>query len=309
MMNENTMTTETTDRTEPYSEMPEIPELKDDTYYESLIDNYKTPDMDTFKYTKIDCLDEDRIDPSYNGPKYFLIQFVSPEGLMNCNVRGFKIKGGYKTEDEAKKACAEFIKQDGMFDIFIAEMGLWYPWDPSLDKVKRIIYDNKKLDKMMAKVHEKEQQNIQVLNEMVGTHKANMKKSKQAHKQRIKESLQNSIASMDNNTTTDNVESSIDTTEPVNDSNKPKTGKPKNRKNVRERLRKQLQDREEARRREEQELKQKKELTSQEVNRIGQKENTVKALEQTSNELKEKLERAKRQYAMMKEQQEKENQA
>lgn len=298
-MNENT------ENTEIQNEMPELPELNDDTYYESLIDNYKIPDTDTFKYKEIDCLDEDRIDPSYNGPKYFLIQFVSPEGLMNCNVRGFKIKGGYKTEDEAKRACAEFIKQDGLFDIFIAEIGLWFPWDPTLDKVKRVVYDNKKLDKMMTKVHDREKQNITVLNEMVGTHKENMKKSKKAHKQRIKESLQTSIASMDNNTQVN--EPTTDDTKPTtNIQNKNRTNKPKNRNNVRDRLKRQLQEREEIRKKEEQELKNRRDMTSQEVNRIGQKENTIKELEETNKEIKNKLELAKRQYAMMKEKHEKE---
>ena len=57
-----------------------------DTKSENTFGNYED---DMKKYTKIDNLDED---PVVESGRYFLVSFVSPEGVMNCKMRGLKIR-------------------------------------------------------------------------------------------------------------------------------------------------------------------------------------------------------------------------
>ena len=53
---------------------------------ESTQSSNNTYDEDMKKYTKVDNLDED----SFAG--FYLVSFISPEGIMNCNVRGLKLR-------------------------------------------------------------------------------------------------------------------------------------------------------------------------------------------------------------------------
>jgi hypothetical protein len=150
---------------------------------------------DTYKYTKIDTLDEDPPFQPENGTCYVAISFVSPEGLMNCKIRGFKVRGFFfaKNDEEANEKGKEFNKQlkikDKYFDVFVAPAGKWCPWDPDpLDKkyVHEAVYDNKKLNTMMKSVNER---NMNDLNELVGRKKEQLDKSKEAHQQRVADTI------------------------------------------------------------------------------------------------------------------------
>lgn len=174
---------------------------------------------DTYKYTKIDTLDEDPPFEPENGTCYVAISFVSPEGLMNCHVRGFKVRGFFfaKSDEEAKKRGQELNKKlkikDKYFDIFVAPVGKWCPWDPDpLDKkyVHETEYDNKKLDKMMKSINER---NMNDLNELVGRRKDQINKGKDAHKQRIADTMK------------DNAKSKIDEEDTNNENQKEKIKK------------------------------------------------------------------------------------
>ena len=63
----------------------------------------------------VDLLEEDK---PIAGQKFVCLSFVSPEGLMNCNTRGIKIRGTYNTYEQAKKACELLNKKDKYFEIF-----------------------------------------------------------------------------------------------------------------------------------------------------------------------------------------------
>ncbi len=142
------------------------------------------------KYTKIDCLDED---PEIAGQRFACVSFISPEGIMNCKTRGFKIKGVYGSINEARTACAKFQKMDKYFDIYVAEVGKWCPWDPTPQQVKETVYGNKTENKIMKSLQEKELEN---LNEIVGRQKENIDGSKISHKNRMVKSMKENVASL-----------------------------------------------------------------------------------------------------------------
>jgi hypothetical protein len=168
-------------------------QLDDNSLSEDDVD-FEVPDnsdprtkVDRSRYTEIDHLDED---PPIPGQRFVLISFVSPEGVMNCSVRGVKVRGVYETEVEARRAADKLRKKDKFFDVFVGEIGKWLPWDPDPMKVKEAKYGNKKLDRMMKKVHE---QNNNSLNELVGRRKDIINDSKKTHKQRVAESIKSGL--------------------------------------------------------------------------------------------------------------------
>jgi len=271
--------------------------------YNDIFKNYHVPDESDYKHTVIDCLDEDTYPDNYNGPRFFVAQFVSPEGIMNCSLRAFKIKGCYKTIDEAKYAIEKFKKDnayDKYFDMMIGEMGKWMAWDPSLDQLVKnnsdIIYGNKKLEKMMNKLHKSQ---LKTMNELVGRHKDNIHKGKVKHKNRMREQLHDTI---------DELDDAVQVVDDSNNKQKPRktkiTKKTHTAKSVQEKLLKKIKDRQNNNnnnndtdnQQKTNTIENNKEIIKNETNRIIEKEEELKKLEKTKKEMDEKLERMKKLY-------------
>src|SRR3989344_1710614 len=149
--------------------------------------------QDSEKYTKIDHLDEDDPIP---GQKIVLLSFVSPEGIMNCNIRALKVRGVFDDtidgNKEAEKKLKQLRKKDKYHDFFRGVVGKWMPICPSSDQVEEERYANKDLNKIMKKPHEselKQKQTLKDLNELVGRHKENLEIQKKQHKQRVKDKV------------------------------------------------------------------------------------------------------------------------
>jgi len=153
-------------------------EAKLDTPQETSEDN---------KYTKIDNLDEDE---PINGQKWVLMSFISPEGVMNCTVRGVKVRGVYATEEAARNAAAKFKKTDKYFDVFVGEVGKWLPWDPNPMDIGEAVYNKKKQTQIMENVHKK---NLSTMNELVGRKKEIIDEGKNTHKNRVSQSVKESL--------------------------------------------------------------------------------------------------------------------
>ena len=254
-------------------------------------DDTTVPDeIENYKYTKIDCLDEDE---EIRGQKWVLLSFVSPEGVMNCKVRGVKVRGVFSTEIEARSACDKLKQKDKYFDIFVGEMGKWLPWDPTPEQVKEVKFRNKKLDKIMNKIHETE---LNTLNEVVGRKKEMLDKEKINHKNRIKQSIKDSV-----NTYNDPVTSNAPQEE-----EELKVKKVKNQKNddnIRQRLRRMVEEREKAKSEQQQnqqskltDVNDKKKKIKEEVDRIQQKEQNIEKLKQSSSEIDDKLKKMKQYF-------------
>lgn len=246
-----------------------------------------------YKYTKIDCLDED---PPIKGQKFVLMSFVSPEGVMNCKVRGVKIRGVYGSRSEADAACEKLKKDDKYFDIFVGEVGKWLPWDPSTKQVEEVKFRNKKLDKIMSKVHESE---LKTLNEVVGRRKDALDKEKVTHKNRIKETIKESVETYDSNEQNNEKVSSEKKSHKVN-THDPTV--------VKQRLKKLLEEREKTRANKSvlqkpglqqepsinksdplESINEKKEKLITETNRIVEKTENITKLKHKSEEIENKL--------------------
>jgi hypothetical protein len=71
-----------------------------------------------------------------------------------CSVRGFKVRGSFKTFEEAKKQCETLQKLERSVGIAIAPVGTWVPWDPSPDAIQDSEYMLPELNKLMHKYNE-----------------------------------------------------------------------------------------------------------------------------------------------------------
>lgn len=230
-------------------------ENQNQTVQESTQSNNNTYDEDMKKYTKVDNLDED----SFAG--FYLVSFISPEGVMNCNVRGLKLrtyknKVVFQTLEEAQQAAEEINKKDGYFHVFVGESGKWMGWDPSPDdrtKVEKEVWANKDQNEIMQGLREKEEKKLQELNDLVGKKKSMVDKDKKTHKKRVAKAIKDGLQGKQTQQT-DEAESKIVTELPegaevvTEEEVKEEVKKVVNKKNrpnvsdIKSRLRKKLED-------------------------------------------------------------------
>jgi hypothetical protein len=253
------------------------------------------PDTSDYKYTEIDCLNEDA---PIAGQQFVLLSFVSPEGIMNCKVNGLMVRGTYATEQEAQTACEKLKKTDKYNDVFVGEVGKWLPWNPSSRQVEKVRYRNKKLDKIMQKVHESD---MKSLNELVGRRKELLDKERTSHKNRIRESIKDSVDSL------------VDTSKEEDPEEKPRVKKSmRDAEAVKQRLRKTLENRSKSKtdtkaqkqqqqptsNKSDQEklLSEQKSQMQAESERISEKNVNISKLEQSASLLEEKLNKMKKLY-------------
>ena len=162
-------------------------------------------EQDMEKYTKIDNLDEDNGDV-----QYILVSFVSPEKVMNCNIRGLKVRH-YRNRPAifsdyalAQKAAQELNEREKYFDIFVMSTGRWCAWDPApddrtkvesekwADKDQQELMDN--LERMNA---DKQKKDLAELNALVGKKKDMIEQGDEEYKQRKADSIKQGVAEKD----------------------------------------------------------------------------------------------------------------
>lgn len=152
-------------------------------------ENETKHEEDLSRYTVIDHLDED--DP-IRGQEFCLFSFLSPEGVMNCNVRAVKFRGAYPTMEAAEKAAQELEKKDKYFKIFIGDSGKWLDFDPPVSRVDREMSSNKEHQKILDG---QRKQRMDKINALAGKHKENTDKKDNGKKERIDESKKAGAAS------------------------------------------------------------------------------------------------------------------
>jgi hypothetical protein len=170
------------------------------------ISNIGNYDEDINKYTKIDNLDED---PVVDSGKFFLVSFISPEGIMNCNMGGLKIRTFknrvvFSSLEEAKIAADEINKKDKYFHVFVGETGKWMGWDPSPDDRKFVEeekWDNVDQNELMQGMRKREETKLKELNALVGKKKDIVNKEKKTHDKRVKDALKKNAEDYKENTT------------------------------------------------------------------------------------------------------------
>jgi hypothetical protein len=158
-----------------------------------------TPTNDLSKYTVVDHLDED---VPIKGQEYCLFSFLSPEGVMNCDVRALKFRGAYPTMADAEKAVRRLEKKDKYFKIFIGETGKWLDFDPPVSRVEREMSTNEKEQELLDA---QRQNRMNKINDLAGKYKETVDKQTTCKDERIKE-IQKAGASADVNTGVSTVE-------------------------------------------------------------------------------------------------------
>lgn len=146
-------------------------------------DEKEQQNQDLSKYTVVDAdhLDEDT---PIKGQEFCLFSFMSPEGIMNCNVRAVKFRGAFPTMADAEKKAGELAKTDKYFKIFIGNSGKWLDFDPPVSRVDREMSSNKEHQKILD-VQRK--QRMDKINALAGKHKEIMDKKDKGKTERITE--------------------------------------------------------------------------------------------------------------------------
>ncbi|MBA42438.1 MAG: hypothetical protein CMF62_00325 [Magnetococcales bacterium] len=116
---------------------------------------------DNKSVTEIDYLTEDE---SLANQKWCCVSFLSPEGIKNCKVRGFKVRGVFDSKEEADNRAQYLQKVDPHFDIFVGEVGKWLSFapDPNSREAGDMVYAEKQLNDL-AKAHKENQEKQKIM--------------------------------------------------------------------------------------------------------------------------------------------------
>ena len=125
---------------------------KFDTLYSDLEDFCKEERTNIFKTNMKDdyknFLDktEEKLEEEFNKLNNF-----------QTNVRGFKIRGCYSSQEEAEMRCKLLREADPNHDVFVGPVGTWIPFHPDAYKTGRVEYLEETLNQLMKEKNSNEQ--------------------------------------------------------------------------------------------------------------------------------------------------------
>jgi hypothetical protein len=67
---------------------------------------------------------------------------------------GLKVRGVYATNEQAVARARALSKKDPYFNVYVADVGEWLPWDPHPEEVQDGEYQNDQLNKLMGAYRE-----------------------------------------------------------------------------------------------------------------------------------------------------------
>ena len=76
---------------------------------------------------------------------------------FQTSMRGFKVRGCYDTEKEARDRAQAIRVVDPNFDVFVAMVGAWCPWDPSEEALDNVEYQETELNTLMKHYRENQE--------------------------------------------------------------------------------------------------------------------------------------------------------
>lgn len=88
-------------------------------------------------------------DPPVEGQRFALVSIVGPHMNQKCDVWGMKVRGVARSVDEAKNVVKRLMTIDNNYDIFIVEVGKFFPLAVDPLKVGDIEYQNNELNNLM----------------------------------------------------------------------------------------------------------------------------------------------------------------
>jgi len=115
-------------------------------------------DMETYVKENITDFKESAIVESYE--KYMLVnrQRLEDEFHKQKNfqttMHGLKVRGVYASSEQATARAKALNKKDPYFNVYVADVGEWLPWDPDPEEVKDQEYQSDDLNKLMTAYRE-----------------------------------------------------------------------------------------------------------------------------------------------------------
>jgi hypothetical protein len=115
-------------------------------------------DLEAYVKTNIADFKESSIVESYE--KYMLInrQRLEEEFHKQKNfqttMHGLKVRGIYSSAEQATARAKALNKKDPYFNVYVADVGEWLPWDPEPEEVKDQEYQSDDLNKLMQAYRE-----------------------------------------------------------------------------------------------------------------------------------------------------------
>ena len=95
---------------------------------------------------KIDYLPEDR---PIRGQKYCLVSVVGPKYNQKCDVYAAKVRGFASTKSEADQMVKNIMKYDDKFDIYVTEVGKFFPLDVDPSQAKNVQHADERLNSLL----------------------------------------------------------------------------------------------------------------------------------------------------------------
>lgn len=111
---------------------------------------------------EIDYLSED---PLIRSQQFSLISFVGPNLKQKCKINAFKVKENFGSVEEAQKKIKYYQDLEPEFDIFVAPVGVWCPFNPDPDDIENQEYGNDQLNELMKGYHENKAKTDQHFNQ------------------------------------------------------------------------------------------------------------------------------------------------
>ena len=111
---------------------------------------------------KIEYLRED--DPT--DQKYYCISFLTSDQLEkenNLEIRGFKVRGMYNNEEEAKERCKSLYNVESTINTYVGNIGHWVAWEDNSENAEDFEYANDDLNNLM-KAHKENQEKVKMFN-------------------------------------------------------------------------------------------------------------------------------------------------
>ena len=99
----------------------------------------------------IDYLNED---PIIRNQQLCIMSFVGPNLKQKSKINAFKVRGSFNSREEAESHITHLEKIDPDFDMFIAPVGIWCPFNPDPDEIEEQKYGDTRLNDLMKGYHE-----------------------------------------------------------------------------------------------------------------------------------------------------------